>query len=210
MTHNRRESYDDDGYLSPQGTSHRSHRSRSRSSRHEHGSHHHSRRHSPDEDRPRSRSHSHSRLKEAGATAVGGAAGAVIGHKIGHGNIGTIAGLAVGALGARALEQQFEKRGEKKRLEREFEGGVDYIEGKDDRRRGADGRPGTRERRKSFVEQAQDKVSGFLGVGDGGDKRRSRSHVGGSSRSARYEDSDSEGSEYEKRGSRRGGRRDDW
>lgn len=63
------------------------------------------------------------------------------------------------------------------------------------------GRPGTRERRKSFVEQAQEKVSGFLGVGDGGkDQRRSRSHVGAGGRrerGGRYEDSDSEDGYYE-------------
>ena len=93
------------------------------------------------------------------------------------------------------MEQQYEKHEDRKRMEDPFE---------DEGRRG--GGRGEMKRRKSFVEQAKDKVSGFLDVGDGKDKRRSHSHVG-TSRGARYSDSDSDDS-YDDRRDRKGSRSD--
>lgn len=186
----------DSKYLDP-ADSHRTHRS-----------HSHSRHNSRDDDDDR-RKRSKSRTKEWGSTAVGAAAGGLIGNELGHGPLATIGGLVAGAYGAHELEKRHERHKEKKRLS----GGGD------------DGRSsrgsGHHKRRSSggLLDNVKDKVEGFLSNPDAdvGKKRRSRSHVGtGGGRNSKTRDydsySDGEDDGYSRRSSRGGGksRRDDY
>ena len=181
----------DSNYLDPDG--HRS--SRHHKSSRSHSSH----RDDRDRDEKGGRERSKSRGKEWGATAVGGAAGAFIGNEIGHGPLGIGAGLIAGAIGAHELERRHEKHQAKKRAEDDGYGG---------------GRPSHHRRRSSggLLSDVKGKVEGFLNP-DGGDKRRSRSHVGSSRKSGRdYSDDESEDDERYERRSTKGGksRRDDY
>jgi hypothetical protein len=60
-----------------------------------------------------------------GATVLGGGAGAFLGHKMGHGALGTIGGLAIGAIAANALEHHEKKKHEERREERAFDSGYE-------------------------------------------------------------------------------------
>lgn len=62
-----------------------------------------------------------------GATALGGAGGAFLGHKLEHGALGTIGGLAIGAIAANAFEHHEKKKKEEKRENRAF--GEGYRDG---------------------------------------------------------------------------------
>ena len=64
-----------------------------------------------------------------GATLVGGAGGAFLGHKLEHGALGTLGGLAVGAIAANAYEHHEKKKKEERRQERAFDEG--YEDGED-------------------------------------------------------------------------------
>lgn len=181
----------DSNYLDPDGhRSNRRHKSSRSHSRHDDY-------HERDRDGKGGRERSKSRGKEWGATAVGGAAGAFIGNEIGHGPLGVAGGLIAGAIGAHELERRHEKHQAKKRLEEDG------------------GRPSHHRRRSSggLLNDVKGKVEGFLNP-DGGDKRRSRSHVGSSRKSARdYDDYDSysDDEKYERRSSKGGrSRRDDY
>ncbi|KAJ9619213.1 hypothetical protein H2203_008542 [Taxawa tesnikishii (nom. ined.)] len=50
-----------------------------------------------------------------GATLIGGAGGAFLGHELGGGALGTIGGLIAGAIGANALENRHEKKKKEKK-----------------------------------------------------------------------------------------------
>lgn len=52
-----------------------------------------------------------------GAALLGGAAGAILGNEAGRGALGTLGGIAVGAIGANALEKHFEQRKEGRDME---------------------------------------------------------------------------------------------
>lgn len=60
-----------------------------------------------------------------GATVLGGAGGAFLGHKMEHGALGTIGGLAIGAIAANAFEHHEKKKKEERRQERAFDGGYE-------------------------------------------------------------------------------------
>lgn len=64
-----------------------------------------------------------------GASVLGGGAGAFLGHKYGHGAMGTIGGLAIGAIAANAFEHHEKKKREERRESRAFDEG--YEDGED-------------------------------------------------------------------------------
>lgn len=64
-----------------------------------------------------------------GATVLGGGAGAFLGHKLEHGALGTIGGLAIGAIAANAFEHHEKKKKEERRELRASDEG--YEEGED-------------------------------------------------------------------------------
>ena len=145
------------------------------------------------------RNRSHSRTKEWGATAVGGAAGALLGKELGHGKLGTIGGLVAGAVGAHELEKRHERKKEQRRLEDAYPHAA--RDGDGHHRRRSSG---------SFVDNIQDKVTKFVNPDKEGGKR-SKSHVGGSRGYEDYDDYDDD-EKYSRRSSRDGGRkkRDDY
>nr|POE94548.1 hypothetical protein CFP56_16788 [Quercus suber] len=59
-----------------------------------------------------------------GAALLGGAAGALISHESGRGALGTLGGIAVGAIGANALEKHYEQRKQGRDIEarRQYQG----------------------------------------------------------------------------------------
>jgi hypothetical protein len=64
-----------------------------------------------------------------GATVLGGGAGAFLGNKMHHGALGTIGGLAIGAIAANAFEHHEKKKKEERRESRAFDKG--YEDGED-------------------------------------------------------------------------------
>jgi hypothetical protein len=64
-----------------------------------------------------------------GATVLGGGAGAFLGHKMNKGALGTIGGLAIGAIAANAFEHHEKKKREERRESRAFDEG--YRDGED-------------------------------------------------------------------------------
>lgn len=75
-----------------------------------------------------------------GATVLGGAGGAFLGHKMEGGALGTIGGLAIGAIAANAFEHHHEKKKEERREERSYDAGYERGErrGSGSRSRGID------------------------------------------------------------------------
>lgn len=73
-----------------------------------------------------------------GATVLGGAGGAFLGHKLEHGALGTIGGLAIGAIAANAFEHHEKKKMEERREAREYEEGYERGERRGSRARDID------------------------------------------------------------------------
>lgn len=184
-----------------------------RSSRHHHKSSRSHSRHGSDE-KSGGRERSKSRGKEWGATAAGAAAGGLIGNELGHGPLAALVGVAAGAYGAHELERKHERtlasyilipyqsrytnmitgHQEKKRLSRGED--PDRPRSSHHRRRSSGG----------LLGGLKDKAESLLSPDKDKDSRRSRSSVGGSRRSAKYDDSDYSDDDRYTRKSSGGGR----
>ena len=75
-----------------------------------------------------------------GATLLGGAGGAFLGHKMEHGALGTLGGLAIGAIAANAFEHHEKKKKEEHREERSYDEGYERGERRGSRSRSIDDR----------------------------------------------------------------------
>lgn len=70
----------------------------------------------------------HSKERGLGATVLGGAGGAFLGHEMGHGKMATLGGLAVGAIAANAFEHHHEKKKRERQREHAYERGYERGE----------------------------------------------------------------------------------
>ncbi|KAF7191766.1 hypothetical protein HII31_06811 [Pseudocercospora fuligena] len=68
-----------------------------------------------------------------GATVLGGAGGAFLGHEMGHGKLATLGGLAIGAIAANAFEHHHEKKKHEREEMRAYDSG--YVNGEERRSR---------------------------------------------------------------------------